>query len=147
MGYRNMKVLLYPMADGKGDEEKADGKGSGKGKTEEEVIDYFMSLFVASMFMPHGLGHFLGMTVHDVGGYTKEHPKSDELGLCWLRTTRKLEQGMVITVEPGLYFNDSWIKQMMQKYPKMAECVDEEVIQQYYGCGGCRIEDDVLVTP
>merc|ERR1712173_154028 len=91
------------------------------------------------MFMPHGLGHFLGMTVHDVGGYTDKYPKSEELGLCWLRTTRKLEEGMVITVEPGLYFNDSWIKQM-------ADCINDDVIKEYYGCGGCRIEDDVLIT-
>jgi len=130
---QNMKILRDPL-------------GDGKERSVEEVLDHFMSLFVCSMFMPHGLGHFLGMTVHDVGGYTEHYPKSDELGLCWLRTTRKLEEGMVLTVEPGLYFNDSWIKQMMAKYPKMAECVDKEVIEQYYGSGGCRIEDDVLVT-
>eukprot|EP00486_Rosalina_sp_Unknown_P014334 CAMPEP_0201595452 /NCGR_PEP_ID=MMETSP0190_2-20130828/192453_1 /ASSEMBLY_ACC=CAM_ASM_000263 /TAXON_ID=37353 /ORGANISM="Rosalina sp." /LENGTH=139 /DNA_ID=CAMNT_0048055449 /DNA_START=398 /DNA_END=813 /DNA_ORIENTATION=- len=128
-----MKILKYPLSDG-------------KSKSDDEIIDYFMSLYLASMFMPHGLGHFLGMTVHDVGGYNDQYPKSDELGLCWLRTTRKLEEGMVITVEPGVYFNTSWIKQMMTKYPKMGDCVDKEVIKDYYGCGGCRIEDDVLVT-
>lgn len=131
--YVNMGILKYPVS-------------FGKIKPEDEVIEYFMSIFVAAMFMPHGLGHLLGMTVHDVGGYTEEYPKSDELGLCWLRTTRKLEEGMVLTVEPGLYFNDSWIKQMMDKHPEMAACVDQEVIEEYYGSGGCRIEDDVLVT-
>eukprot|EP01083_Nonionella_stella_P182919 659545_1 len=132
--YKNMKILKYPFADDK--EQKSDS----------EVLDYFMELYVASMFMPHGLGHLLGMNVHDVGGYNEEYPPSKELGLCWLRTTRKLEEGMVITVEPGLYFNESWIKQMMQKDQKIADCVNGEVIEGYYGCGGCRIEDDVLVT-
>eukprot|EP01084_Bolivina_argentea_P087616 158240_1 len=131
--YKNMKVLKYPLA-------------GGKKKSENEIIDYFMSLFVCSLFMPHGLGHFLGMNVHDVGGYTNEYPSSNELGFCWLRTTRKLEAGMVITVEPGLYFNAAWIKQMMEKYPKIGDCINMDVIKEYYGCGGCRIEDDVLVT-
>merc|ERR1719491_112218 len=98
------------------------------------------------MFMPHGLGHLLGMNVHDVGGFTKERGRSEELGLCWLRTTRRLEAGMVITVEPGLYFNAAWMEQMMSKHPRMRECVAEEALKEYYGTGGCRIEDDVLVT-
>ena len=131
--YKNMKILKYPF-------------GDIKDKTDKEIIDYFMSIYMCSMFMPHGLGHFIGITVHDVGGYNKKYKRSNELGLCWLRTTRKLKQGMIITVEPGLYFNTSWIKQMMQKYPKMADCIDGDVIKQYYGCGGCRIEDDVLIT-
>ena len=131
--HKRMKILVNPL-------------GDGKNENEEQAIDYFMAHFVCSMFMPHGLGHFLGLTVHDVGGYTDEYAPSQELGLCWLRTTRMLKEGMVITVEPGLYFNESWMRQMMQKYPKMAECVDEEVISEYYGCGGCRIEDNVLIT-
>merc|ERR1739841_197915 len=85
--YANMKILVNPIVN--------------KKQNEGELLDYFQSLFVCSMFMPHGLGHLLGMTVHDVGGYNDEYTPSDELGLCWLRTTRMLKEGMVITVEPG----------------------------------------------
>lgn len=51
--------------------------------------------------MPHGLGHFMGMDTHDVGGFTPSSPPSDLPGLRYLRTTRTLEEGMCITVEPG----------------------------------------------
>ena len=82
----------------------------------------------------------------DVGGYTKEYPASEEKGLCWLRTTRVLEAGMVITVEPGLYFNESWVKQMIEKDERLAKFINFEELSKYYGTGGVRLEDDVLVT-
>lgn len=52
--------------------------------------------------MPHGLGHLLGMDTHDVGGFTPSSPPSSIPGLRYLRTTRTLEEGMCITVEPGM---------------------------------------------
>ena len=120
-------------------------------KATDKIIDYFMELHVASLFMPHGLGHFVGLNVHDVGGYTKEYPaQRDKLGLCWLRTTRKLEAGMFLTVEPGLYFNQAWINDMLSKkeHSMMVQCVNEKKLKEYFdeGIGGCRLEDDVLVT-
>lgn len=56
---------------------------------------------LGAIFMPHGLGHFIGMDTHDVGGFTSAFPPSDLPGLRYLRTTRTLEKGMCITVEPG----------------------------------------------
>lgn len=59
------------------------------------------------MFQPHGLGHFLGLAVHDVGGYLSGMPeRSERPGLKSLRTARVLEAGMALTIEPGCYFID-----------------------------------------
>lgn len=57
------------------------------------------------MFQPHGLGHLLGLDVHDVGGYlSKDPPRPTEPGVSKLRTARTLQAGMVLTIEPGCYF-------------------------------------------
>lgn len=56
---------------------------------------------LGAVFMPHGLGHLMGIDTHDVGGFTEEWRPSNEEGLKYLRTTRLLECGMCITVEPG----------------------------------------------
>ena len=62
---------------------------------------------VAYIFMPHGLGHLIGLDVHDAGGYTKGVPERiTKPGLKNLRTGRIMEKGLCITVEPGLYFRD-----------------------------------------
>jgi len=59
------------------------------------------------VFQPHGLGHFIGLDVHDVGGYMPGHPeRPKEPGLRSLRTARMLKENMCITVEPGCYFID-----------------------------------------
>jgi Xaa-Pro dipeptidase len=64
---------------------------------------------VGAIFFPHGLGHLFGLKVHDVGGYTEGPPRSELAGLSKLRTRRTLEEGICITVEPGLYFIDFMI--------------------------------------
>lgn len=62
---------------------------------------------MGAIFQPHGLGHLLGLDVHDVGGYLEGTPsRPAEPGLNRLRTARVLEKGMVLTIEPGCYFSD-----------------------------------------
>ncbi|RUS69476.1 hypothetical protein EGW08_022760, partial [Elysia chlorotica] len=70
-------------------------------------VDKMMETRLGAVFMPHGLGHFLGIDTHDVGGYPEGTTRSTEPGLKSLRTTRTLEPRMVITVEPGCYFINS----------------------------------------
>ena len=67
------------------------------------------------VFQPHGLGHFIGCDVHDVGGYLDGHPERDtQPGLRSLRTARQVEENMVFTIEPGCYFIDFLIDRALQ---------------------------------
>ena len=69
-------------------------------------IDEMLAKRIASIFFPHGLGHFLGIDTHDVGGYPDGIERIQKPGLKSLRTARVLEKGMVLTIEPGVYFID-----------------------------------------
>jgi len=109
-------------------------------------IEKMMEARLGALFMPHGLGHLMGHDVHDVGGYPEDGPKrSSEKGLCSLRTARRLLAGMVLTIEPGIYFNPSTIASAL-KDPKLSVFLIEEEINKFLGFGGVRIEDDVVVT-
>lgn len=108
-------------------------------------VDEMEAVHLASIFMPHGLGHLLGLDVHDCGGFTAEHPKSKEMGLCYLRCVRPLEESMVITVEPGCYFIDPWLDKALAN-PAQAKFINQAELVKYRGMGGVRIEDNVLVT-
>lgn len=110
------------------------------GYSEEEILDRKASL----CFFPHGLGHLLGMDTHDVGGRAN-YEDSNPL-LKFLRLRRPLEENMVVTNEPGVYFNPFLIEEFLIKYPKRKEVVNEEIMEKYMYVGGVRIEDDVLVT-
>ena len=71
-------------------------------------VEEMLEKRVGAVFMPHGLGHFLGLDMHDVGGYLGDAlPRSNLSGLKSLRTTRTLKERMVITIEPGCYFIDT----------------------------------------
>jgi len=109
-------------------------------------LDDLKANFIANIFMPHGLGHLLGLDTHDVGGYLPGQQRSTEPGLKSLRCGRTLEAGMIITVEPGLYFNWPELQLHFQDPIKSKFLVAEE-IQKYKDFGGIRIEDDILITP
>lgn len=102
---------------------------------------------VSGCFLPHGLGHLLGLQVHDVGGFRPHavaEPIAPPAGHPWLRLTRQLEPGMVVTVEPGLYFIDSLLAPL--RAGPHAGCVDWGLVEQLRPFGGIRIEDNVVVT-
>jgi Xaa-Pro dipeptidase len=107
-----------------------------------------MDLGVTSVFFPHGIGHLLGLQVHDVGGVMGD-ARGGELrrpeGHPFLRLTRMLEPGVVVTVEPGVYFIDSLLKSAADG-PKKA-FIDWAVVEELRPYGGIRIEDDVVATP
>ena len=105
-----------------------------------------------ALFLPHGLGHAMGMDVHDMEGlgqifvgYDEETRPSSQFGTASLRFARRLEEGHVVTDEPGIYFIPALID-LWRKEGTNAEflCFDE--IEKYKDFGGIRIEDDVLIT-
>jgi len=105
-----------------------------------------------ALFMPHGLGHMLGLDVHDMEdlgeehvGYTDTIHRSTQFGTRQLRLARALEPGFVITVEPGVYFVPPLIDQW-QTEKKHQDFIDYGKIERYRDTCGIRIEDDVLVT-
>lgn len=109
-------------------------------------IDEMMAANIGSVFQPHGLGHLLGVDVHDVGGYLEGHPsRPTEAGYKNLRTARLIEENMVLTIEPGCYFID-FILDAAFANPEQARFLVREQIERFRGFGGVRIEDDVLVT-
>ena len=98
------------------------------------------------IFQPHGLGHQLGIDTHDVGAYNAEFPRSADPRLKRLRTGRTMVAGMVVTIEPGLYFVEQLLKEARDD-PKLAKHMNFDVIDAYKKeCGGYRIEDDILIT-
>lgn len=110
-------------------------------------IDEMVAKRLGSVFMPHGLGHLIGLDTHDVGGYGTPccPPRSEETGLSKLRTRRILEEGLIITVEPGIYFIDFLINKALND-DNLRGYFDIDLLNQYRGFGGVRIEDDVLIT-
>lgn len=105
-----------------------------------------------ALFFPHGLGHMMGLDVHDMEdlgenfvGYDEEIKRSTLFGTAYLRMGRKLQEGFVLTVEPGIYF----IPALFEKWKKenmFTEFIDYSKVESYLDFGGVRIEDDVLVT-
>jgi Xaa-Pro dipeptidase len=100
---------------------------------------------LGAVFQPHGLGHFLGLDVHDVGGYPSGVSRPEEPGLKNLRTARTLQKDMFITVEPGCYFNNYLIDNALND-SKLSKFMVPKKIDEFRGTGGVRIEDDVLIT-
>lgn len=109
-------------------------------------VDAMMEARLGATFMPHGLGHLMGLDVHDVGGYLSgDPPRPTEPGIKCLRTARTLQAGMVLTVEPGCYFIEVLLDEALE-CPKRSEFLVPEVVHRFRTFGGVRIEDDVLIT-
>jgi Xaa-Pro aminopeptidase len=104
------------------------------------------------LFFPHGLGHMLGMDVHDMEGlgqihvgYDNEIQPSKQFGTAYLRLGRRLQPGFVLTNEPGIYFIPELID-MWKAEKKYQQFLNYDKIEEYRNFGGIRIEDDILVT-
>lgn len=108
-------------------------------------LEKMMEQRLGAIFMPHGLGHFLGLDTHDPGGYPQGLERPQEPGLKSLRTSRVLQEGMVITVEPGCYFIEMLINQAMGN-PETACFINEKELERFKQFGGVRLEDDIVVT-
>ena len=105
-----------------------------------------------ALFMPHGLGHMMGMDVHDMEGlgqtnvgYDDETRPSEQFGTASLRFARRLQEGFVVTDEPGIYFIPDLIDLWRSK-GLYTDFLNYDAIERYKDFGGVRIEDDVLVT-
>ena len=119
-----------------------------KGDTDEAV-----AAGAHAMFLPHGLGHMMGLDVHDMEGLGQIHvgfdaetrPRLDQFGTNCLRMGRRLEEGFVITDEPGIYF----IPALIDSWKASGHCKDFlnfDKIETYKDFGGIRLEDDLLIT-
>ncbi len=104
-----------------------------------------------ALFFPHGIGHMMGLDVHDmedlgdIVGYRKQEKRSNQFGLNFLRLSRPLEPGYVLTVEPGIYF----IPALMERWKGEAlhkDFINYDRVESFRHFGGIRIEDDILVT-
>jgi Xaa-Pro dipeptidase len=102
---------------------------------------------ISSTFFPHGLGHFLGLQVHDVGGFMADrdgHTIEVPPGHPYLRLTRVVDANMVFTIEPGLYFIETLLADLQKS--DRAKYVQWAKVDAFRRFGGIRIEDDILVT-
>ena len=119
-----------------------------KGDTEEAV-----RAGAHAMFLPHGLGHMMGMDVHDMEGLgqiyvgfdDETRPNLEQFGTNCLRMGRRLEPGFVVTDEPGIYFIPHLID-LWRKEQHCAEFLNFDKLEEYKDFGGIRIEDDLLIT-
>lgn len=105
-----------------------------------------------ALFLPHGLGHMLGMDVHDMEGlgqinvgFDDEIQPSKQFGTAYLRMGRRLQPGFVVTNEPGIYFIPELID-LWKSENKFPEFINYDKVDEYRDFGGIRIEDDILVT-
>ena len=117
-------------------------------------VDEAVAAGAHAMFLPHGLGHMMGMDVHDMEGLgqiyvgfdEETRPNLEQFGTNCLRMGRRLQEGFVVTDEPGIYF----IPALIDDWRKSGHCKDflcYDKIESYRDFGGIRIEDDLLITP
>jgi Xaa-Pro dipeptidase len=115
------------------------------GLLQNGTVDELMEHEVSAFFSPCGLGHYVGLDVHDVGGIPPGKERIPSRLLQKLRCVRTLEKNMVLTVEPGWYFISAQLQELMAD-PTRAKFVNQSVLARFLGSGGVRIESDVVVT-
>ena len=127
--------------------ERLKAVGLMKGNTEDAV-----QAGAHAMFLPHGLGHMMGMDVHDMEGlgqvyvgFDDEVRPSTQFGLNCLRCGRRLQKGFVMTDEPGIYFIPHLID-FWRSEGKHTEFINYDLLETYKDFGGIRLEDDILIT-
>lgn len=115
-------------------------------------VDEAVAAGAHALFMPHGLGHMIGLDVHDMEdygdtlvGYDEETPRSTQFGLAALRLGRRLQPNFVVTNEPGIYFIPALIDQWNDE-GKFANFINYDKLESYKSFGGIRLEDDILIT-
>ncbi len=114
--------------------------------------DMAVSMGAHALFMPHGLGHMLGLDAHDMEalgedyiGYDDHRKRSQQFGLAYLRFALPFKPGHVLTVEPGCYFIPELINNWKSNL-KFMEFINYDKVQTYLNFGGIRIEDNILIT-
>ncbi len=115
-------------------------------------VDEAVAAGAHALFYPHGLGHMIGLDVHDMEGlgenyvgYNGDYQRATQFGLAFLRLGRKLEKDFVITVEPGCYFIPDLID-IWKKENKLSDFINYSKVEEYRDFGGIRLEDDIHVT-
>ena len=109
-------------------------------------LEEMLEAEIGAVFIPCGMGHLIGCDIHDVGGYNPGKPaRIGAAGISKLRTARFLEEGMVLTVEPGLYFIDHTLTKALAD-ERQAKFFNRERLAQLRAFGGVRLEDVVVVT-
>lgn len=114
------------------------------GEEIEKAIEEMLDAGLGRIFMPRGMGHLIGIDTHDVGGYAEGAPERDSR-TPKLRTARVIEEGMVLTVEPGCYFIDPLLDMALSN-DRQKKFFDTDRLKDFRGFGGVRLEDDVWVT-
>lgn len=115
-------------------------------------VDDAVAAGAHALFFPHGLGHNLGLDVHDMEdlgenyvGYDETVKRSEQFGLAYLRMARTLKPGYVLTVEPGIYFIPP-LYEKWKKEKKFLNFINYDKVEKYLDFGGIRLEDNILVT-
>lgn len=111
----------------------------------EGSIDDMMEHDIFALFFPHGLGHFIGLDTHDVGGYPKGVDRIERPGIKYLRMRRSLQPGMVLTVEPGIYFIPTLLEPAFED-EALNPFLNVSKLKDMLEFGGVRIEDNLVIT-